>query len=909
MALFALIVVQILHDTISLLQQKTSVSTGMRRSMPRKINVEGETRYDEATKSLSPSFNTEDEHLLDTFWILFSTPSSQSTTFRQENSIKSVKNTPGSLTYAYRSIEGLIGDAPSFEALSNNIKSIPTESKVGWLPGIDAWRNVVRPDEQDVAPPSLVSYLDGTSKLSDYHVNRVSDLMSNIKRRGSFSKYSKEEADLIAEALRIAYIALWGKKTQRSMEVSINRACGTAVVLGEMEGNGCPLEIILAGILHDVVSECSFDCLAIRDGIEMRFGARVLNLIENYIKLPKFKALKAEYTLIQSEHMIQMLVATCEEYQTLYIRLADRLHTLRNLRNLPLEDSERVKIAQEAINVYAPLAHKMSLIDIKHELEDLAFRVINPEMYVKCKQTQTAANKAHQDAFTSIKSIISKDTFLKSNNAKVRLSYRVKSKYQLYLKMTRKNLKSLSDVKDALGLRLIIDTKNRGDESQEEYESRQHSLCYHIVEQLKCLPGWKPEPNGTKDYIKDKKDTGYQSIHQFLIHESLKVPVEVQVRTMAMHYRAEIGEAAHWYYKDLLYRPEVANSKFYNIAWRSPEQIQANSPASVIGLAKEQLKNRVFVFMNDHATVLNLKKGSTCLDAAFNIHSKLGLSTSFVKVNGRPVELSRQLRNSDVINVESALDNSITAKPFWLEFVKTRTAQNTLKSYFRGNQKSMLAALGCVQFMMTISSNIELIVRKFRGIPNASDFSRMVRSHTSFSDLAQLLIALGDASREEIAVIMSDLLDIPKNSLEICTPSTSLVWAKMQGKNGWADKRVRNSILLPILNDLLPSLGVPSAQQRWCDLVGPKSLTNEQSPYFEALSSHLKSSRKSIIASSLSMLGQSDDGSEGSFHVSIDGSVMDENSMNGMESFFPEDKGLRRTSFNDPKSSNPMEFV
>ena len=322
MLTYQITIILVLIDNIySLVTQRLSFGPNVRHNVLKKINVEEERLYDR-TNSLSPALNTEDENNFDTFWILFSTPSTQSTSFSQENSIKKLKTaTPGAMSYAYRSIEGLIGDAPSFEALANNIKSIPTESKVGWLPGIDAWRNVVHLDDQNVAPPSLLSYLSGMGKLSNYHNERINELMTNLKRRGSFSKYNNEEADLILDALRIAYIALWGKKTQRSMEVSINRACGTAVVLGEMEGSGCPLDIIVAGILHDVLSEGSSDVSAIRDGIEERFGLNVLRLIENYIKLPKFKALKAEYTLLQSEHMIQMLVATCDEYQTLYILL------------------------------------------------------------------------------------------------------------------------------------------------------------------------------------------------------------------------------------------------------------------------------------------------------------------------------------------------------------------------------------------------------------------------------------------------------------------------------------------------------------------------------------------------------------------------------------------------------------
>merc|ERR1719399_1648378 len=247
--------------------------------------------------------------------------------------------------------------------------------------------------------------------------------------------------------------------------------------------------------------------------------------------------------------------------------------------------------------------------------------------------------------------MIRTDPYLLSQNGRFRLTYRIKDKYQLKLKMERKGFKSLSDVKDALGLRIIISVPQWKNETDEQHEQRGEDLCYYLTDRLKVLPGWEPDAP-VKDYIAGMKDNGYQSLHLYIRNKAVGTHVETQVRTMAMHKTAELGEAAHWYYKDLIYRPEIAASKQYLRTWRSDQQLNATSPAALLGMAKAQLlKSRVFVLLADKATVLNLRRGATALDAAFAIHSSLGLRTSHITVNGKKSRYDRILRNGDIISV------------------------------------------------------------------------------------------------------------------------------------------------------------------------------------------------------------------------------------------------------------------
>lgn len=542
----------------------------------------------------------------------------------------------------------------SFLSSKSIIVSKDSEVSAWRLPDVGAWRTLVH-EQPDEEPPTLRAYIYGTIELQASHQNKVTEIWDIIKKKGSMRHLSEDDANRVIEALRVSYVALYGRSTQRSLEPMINRVRGTAAVLGELKAD---VTVVIAAILHEVIVELSENS-SVREQLEFRFGKNALNVAEKYSKLPKFMARKALYTPMQSEYHIQMLVSSAEDYRALYIRIADRLHTMRILRSLPLDNAEMKKIAQEALHVYAPLAHKMGVMKVKGELEDLAFRVLDPEMFQKSRYTQIAANKAFQEAADQIQELLLTDDAMKEHKATCRLTYRIKDKYQLYLKMTRKGLKSPSDVRDALGLRIIIENPIRDNETPELHELRAEKLCYHMIGKIRAMEGWSPSSSGFKDYIAGVKDNGYKSLHQYIKNKALGTNVEVQVRTKEMHRTAELGVAAHWYYKDQIYRPEVADSKLYRLAWRSQQQATAKSPAELIGMAKQQLRaSRVFVFLEDSSTVINLRAGSTAIDAAMAIRAELGLTAFSISLKGRKIDYSQPLLNGDVIAYEVSSDVS-----------------------------------------------------------------------------------------------------------------------------------------------------------------------------------------------------------------------------------------------------------
>jgi hypothetical protein len=221
-------------------------------------------------------------------------------------------------------------------------------------------------------PPTLVVYLYGVIDVSPFHEEKIDALWKDFKKRRYLESFSPTEYAQVFEALKIAYVAFYGMKTPRSLELCLDRARGTAMVLGEIKVDPAT---VIASILHEL-----FDYIPEKDHaisktlLKSRIGSNAVTLIEKYHRLPKLVAQKAMYTPEQSENHIQMLVVMCEDYRTLYVRLAQRLNCMRNLGTLNIDYSEKIKIAQEALNVYAPLAHKMNLIKVKGELEDLAFR-------------------------------------------------------------------------------------------------------------------------------------------------------------------------------------------------------------------------------------------------------------------------------------------------------------------------------------------------------------------------------------------------------------------------------------------------------------------------------------------------------------------------------------------------------
>lgn len=711
----------------------------------------------------------------------------------------------------------VLGSVPSAAASSLLIDNAPP-----FIPEQAAWRELTDKAADLSTPCDLRDFLSGSAEMDAAHSKKVNALWGDLRSRESIQNFSLATQLKIKQALEVAYVALWGKSTMRSLEAAISRASGIAKILAEWKASHVE---VLTGVLHEVVRMHSKDPAIIQRLTEM-FGREVIERCKGYNRLPLFMARKTEYTPLQSENQLQMLVAHTEDYRMLYIRLADRLHTMRHLKSLPLSAEEMHKIALEALYVYAPLAHKMLRTKEKSELEDTAFAVLDVDEMKRTKRTQIKSDKAFYTAYERVRDIVDNDPVMTSHGAVAHVSHRIKGKYQLYLKMNRKGLASPDHVKDALGMRIIIDVKRRQGESIKDHEERANSLCYYLMDKLRSLPGYNAPREGFKDYITNQKENGYQSLHQDF-RSPLGTHMEIQIRTSAMHVAAEMGGAAHWYYKDLSYKTDIANSKIYKTAWRSKEQIEAHSPAEMLGLAKKQLlKSRVFVYLEDKSTVLNLKKGATALDAAFAIHTSIGLATTSVFIDGRPARLEQPLRSGSVVVVNCAPGKAVQAEPSWLSIVKTREAQSSLKKYFKQHCRSTVLCMGLSSLLMNLSINEKKIKNKFQGEwPDVDRLARIAGEH-GVEDWNSFLLTLGSTvPADEIRNLISRVTGVRPQQLTIMPMTFALLWAKIQN-NGWEDVSMQEKLLMPMLREVIPQ-GEDEAidfEEVWADMIGRSSL-------------------------------------------------------------------------------------
>ena len=386
------------------------------------------------------------------------------------------------------------------------------------IPKTNAWqivKEIIEIDEQPLC--SLNEYLLSKSTLPKHHHDKINSYFSKITKYSKFIKIS----DLVYEALIVSYIGLYEKymiqnNDSNKWEESMNRAVGISTVLRDFNADD---EILLCGLLHDVITiyitenQDSKSKAFYLYYIEKRFSKNVVCLSYNYNKLPKITLNRTDYSMLQNEYQLQMLVVMADEYRTLYLRLADRIHTMRDLKRFKLSTEEKTKIALEARHVYAPLAHKMNLIKYRSELEDVSFSFLQPTEYTACKYTHVQASQQHFNADNAIKSATYNDTYLTSQNMTCTVNIRVKDKYQLYLKMIRQNISKPSDVLDSLGLRVIIDCPKSIGETEGSYLARSYHACYYVLDKIRQLSHWKPDPT-FKDYILDVKNNGYQSLHQ-----------------------------------------------------------------------------------------------------------------------------------------------------------------------------------------------------------------------------------------------------------------------------------------------------------------------------------------------------------------------------------------------------------
>jgi len=423
---------------------------------------------------------------------------------------------------------------------------------------------------------------------------------------------------------------------------------------------------IVTGLLHDTIE----DTLATMEELEELFGKEIAQLVDGVTKLSQFQISKeASAEEKQAENFRKMIVAMAKDIRVILVKLADRTHNMRTLEHMA--PAKQARIAQETLDIYAPLANRLGISWIKTELEDLSFRYTRPQEFEELA-AKMEVRKAERERFIDETSeLIGRK--MKESGLDVEVSGRWKHLYSVWKKMRAQGI-DFEGVHDVLAFRILTKTMPN---------------CYEALGLIHSL--WKPVPGRFKDFIAMPKPNMYQSLHTTVIGP-FGERIEVQIRTHEMHQVAEEGIAAHWAYKEGRAGYGRDDSKFAWLRQLMEWQQDLKDPKEFLETVKVDLfTDEVFVF-TPMGEVKNLPQGATPVDFAYAIHSKVGDHCVGAKVNGKIVPLRYKLKNGDTVEILTS--NGANPSKDWLTFVKTSRAQTKIRAYIRSQQREKSISLG-----------------------------------------------------------------------------------------------------------------------------------------------------------------------------------------------------------------------
>ncbi len=530
------------------------------------------------------------------------------------------------------------------------------------------------------------------------------------------TNHPKADLTLLERAYLVAEKA-HGTQTRKSGDPYITHPLAVATILGDI---GMTEPTLCAALLHDTVEDTSYTLEELRSD----FGDEVALLVDGVTKLDKVKYGDSA----QAETIRKMIVAMSRDIRVLVIKLADRLHNMRTLRYLKQDKQER--IARETLEIYAPLAHRLGMNTIKWELEDLAFATLHPKIYDEIVRL-VAERAPSRDQFLA-KVIEQVENDLKEARITALVTGRPKHYYSIYQKMIVRG-REFSDIYDLVGIRILVESDRD---------------CYAALGVLHSR--WNPVPGRFKDYVAMPKFNMYQSLHTTVIGLEGK-PVELQIRTFAMHRRAEYGVAAHWKYKERATKGDdtdkaattqgTSNSDMAWVRQLLDWQQETEDPGEFLESLRFEINtSEVYVF-TPRGDVIALPTGSTPVDFAYAIHTEVGHRTIGARVNGRLVPLESPLDNGDVVEVFTSKAPNAGPSRDWLSYVKSPRARNKIRQWFTKERREEAIEQGKEQIARLMRKEGQPLKRVL-----THDSLSTVAAEMRLSDVSALYAAVGEGN-------------------------------------------------------------------------------------------------------------------------------------------------------------------
>ncbi len=529
----------------------------------------------------------------------------------------------------------------------------------------------------------------------------------------------KADTALIERAYAAAEKAHRGQ-TRKSGEPYITHPLAVAQILADL---GIGAKTLAAALLHDTVEDTDYTLEMLRKD----FGDEVAMLVDGVTKLDKLKYGDSA----QAETVRKMVVAMSKDIRVLVIKLADRLHNARTWGFVPTASAERK--AQETLEIYAPLAHRLGIQTIKWELEDLSFSVLYPKLYVEIESLVRQRTPQREEFVQQVIEAVKDD--LKASKIRGSVVGRPKQYYSIYQKMIVRG-RDFDEIYDLVGIRVLVNSVRD---------------CYAVLGSIHAR--WNPIPGRFKDYIATPKFNLYQSLHTTVIGPNGRA-VEIQIRTPEMHQRAEFGVAAHWKYKQRVNGGKGAETGPQNdpdMAWLahiSDWQAETSDPTEFLDSLRFEIGAKEVYVFTPQGKVIGLPAGATPVDFAYAVHTEVGHRTMGAKVNGRLVPLESELQSGDAVEVFTSKNPDAGPSQDWLHFVKSPRARNKIRQWFTKERREEAIEQGKDAIARAMrKQNLPL-----QKLMNQDSFSE-VASQMRYEDVSALYAAVGEGHVSTQSVI------------------------------------------------------------------------------------------------------------------------------------------------------------